>query len=144
MEPVEEIANCSPANVINGHSRILDAQRYEWVSDPKAALPQWLQLDFQEPAAINRIDLVFDTDMTNPGTCWGIKIPHVPVCVKDYTVEVFDGRSWLQIADIRDNFMRKRVHTFPEFTVERIRVTVKETWGDPSARITEVRASLES
>ena len=26
---------------------------------------------------------------------------------------------------------------------ERIRVTVNETWGDPSARITEVRASLE-
>lgn len=81
--------------------------------------------------------------MTNPGTCWGIKIPQVPVCVKDYTVEVFDGSSWLQVADTRGNFMRKRVHTFPECTVEGIRVTVNETWGDPSARITEVRASLE-
>ena len=141
--PNDILANCSPESAINGHSRILSEEEYEWVSDPTQALPQWLQLDFEKPAAINRIDLVFDTDMTNPGTCWGIKIPHVPVCVKDYTVEVFDGKSWLQVADIRDNFMRKRVHTFPEFTAERIRVTVKETWGDPSARITEVRASLE-
>ena len=124
-------------------SCILWAAHYEGVSDPAQALPQWLQLDFQKPTAINRIDLVFDTDMTNPGTCAGIKIPHVPVCVKDYSVEVFDGESWQQVAEVHDNFMRKRIHCFDRRTAEKLRVHVFETWGDPSARITEVRASLE-
>ncbi len=141
--PKDIIADCSPEAVINGHSRILSEKEYEWVSDPTEALPQWLRLDFAKPAAINRIDLVFDTDMTNPGTCDGQKYPHVSLCVKDYTVEVFDGNDWLLVADVKDNFMRKRFHNFSELTAERIRITVKETWGDPSARITEVRASLE-
>ena len=141
--PKDLLADCSPAAVINGHSRILSDKEYEWVSDPAQALPQWLQLDFQKPTAINRIDLVFDTDMTNPGTCAGIKIPHVPVCVKDYSVEVFDGESWQQVAEVHDNFMRKRIHCFDRRTAEKLRVHVFETWGDPSARITEVRASLE-
>lgn len=141
--PQDVLADCAPEAVINGHSRILSEKEYEWVSDPAQPLPQWLRLDLEKPTEINRIDLVFDTDMTNPGTCWGIKIPHVPVCVKDYTLEVFDGESWLPVADIRENFMRKRIHTFPVRTARGIRVTVKETWGDPSARIIEIRASLE-
>ena len=142
--PKDIIADCSPEAVINGHSRILSEKEYEWVSNPTEALPQWLQLDFAKPTDINRIDLVFDTDMTNPGTCWWQKYPHVFLCVKDYTVEVYDGKNWIQVSNVKDNFMRKRIHTFSKITVERIRITVNETWGDPSARITEVRASLES
>ena len=81
--------------------------------------------------------------MTNPGTAWGIKIPRVPTCVKDYTVEVFANGDWQKIADIKDNFMRKRIHNFSVLMVEKIRVNVLSTWGDKSARIMEIRASLE-
>ena len=139
----EEKANCSPENVINGVSRIRSPETYEWVSDPKQDLPQWIELSFKEDSCINSVSVVFDTDMTNPGTCWGIKIPHVPVCVKDYSVEVFDSESWQQVAEVHDNFMRKRIHCFDRRTAEKLRVHVFKTWGDPSARITEVRASLE-
>ena len=146
IEPVEEIADCSPANVINGYSRILDAKQYEWVSDPKQALPQWLQLEFVAPTQINQVSLVFNTDMTNPGTCWhtGSKTPGVATCVKDYTVAVFDESKWICVADNKENFMRKRTHRFNAVTAQKLRITVTKTWGDPSARIMEVRASLEN
>jgi hypothetical protein len=142
-EPVDVMANCSPENVINGISRIRSPEVYEWVSDPAQALPQWLQLDFEKPAHINSVSVVFDTDLTNPGTCRGIKIPGVPYCVKDYAVDVFVDGDWMTVAKVADNFMRKRIHTFENTVVEKIRVTVTATNGDPSARITEVRAALD-
>ena len=142
-KPNDIIANCTPENVINGHSRILSAEEYEWVSDPAQSLPQWLEVKFEKPEKINTVSLVFNTDMTNPGTYWGPKHPAVETCVKDYTVEVFDGTVWQKVAEISDNFMRKRNHIFEEINAEAIRITVTATCGDNSARITEVRASLD-
>lgn len=142
-KPKEILANCAPENVINGISRIRSHEVYEWVSDPAQPLPQWLQLDLAQPTQINQVSVVFDTDMTNPGTCWTIKIPNVPFCVKDYTVAVFSDGEWVQVADVKENFMRKRTHSFNKMCAEKIRIHVLATWGNPSARIIEVRAALE-
>jgi len=141
--PTEPIANCAPENVINGYSRIVSIDDYEWVSDPEQELPQWIELEFREATDINWISIVFDTDMANPGTCRDIKLPTVPVCVKDYKVEVYADGKWVTVADVADNFMRKKNHSFERLTAEKIRVTAFSTWGSKSARITEVRASLE-
>ncbi len=145
MDPVPEvIANCSAKNVVNGHSRMIDAENYQWVSDPKQTLPQWIELTFREKTPINSVSIVFDTELTNPGTSWHIIKPTVPKeCAKDYFVEVFDGKSWVEVARAEENFMRKRTHTFDALDAEKIRITVTKTWGDPSARIMEVRAALE-
>lgn len=144
-EPVERLADCSPENVINGYSRIIDAEHYQWVSDPGQELPQWIELEFEKPAEINSVSIVFDTDMTNPGTCWhpASKAEGVPLCVKDYEVEVYADGAWRRVAEEEGNFMRKRTHGFETVRAEKIRVTVKATWGDRSARIQEIRASLE-
>ena len=145
IAPIEKLADCRPQNVINGWSRILDAEHYEWVSDPAQPLPQWIELKFNESAVINTVSIVFDTDLSNPGTCWhpGSKGPGVYCCVKVYDVEILDGECWKTVASVTDNFMRKRTHTFEATEVHRVRITVRETWGDPSARIMEVRADLE-
>ena len=142
IEPTVELADCGAHNVINGHSRILDASRYEWVSDPEASLPQWLELSFKEQVPIRSVSVVFDTDLTNPVSSWHLasKAPGVFNCVKDYTVDVYDGSTWVTVADVQDNFMRKRTHSFDAILAQKLRITVKETWGDPSARIMEVRA----
>ena len=97
-KPVEELANCAPENVINGWSRIVDAQDYEWVSDPAQELPQWIELEFAAPTKIDTVSVVFNTDLSNPGTCWNVRRPEVPVCVKDYEVDVFDGSTWHKVA----------------------------------------------
>ena len=142
-QPVDIPANCAPENVINGHSRILSKDLYEWVSDPAQQLPQWLELELAKPTAINWISLVFDTDMTNPSTCRDYKFPYVPTCVKDYFVEVFADGKWIKVAEVEDNFMRKCNHRFDTVTAEKIRVTVTKVADNPSARIIEVRAALD-
>lgn len=144
QKPVEVLANCAPENVINGYSRILDAQRYAWVSDPAEKLPQSIELTFQEPEKINTVSVVLDTDLSNPGTCWVIRYPEVAACLKHYAVEVYSDGVWHKVAEETENFMRKRNHSFPAVTAEKLRITAYETWGDPSARILEVRAGLES
>lgn len=142
-KPVEEFADCSAQNVVNGHARILDPAHYEWVSDPTQSMPQWLALDFKTPTKINSVSIVFDTDMSNPGTCWTIKRANVPQCVEDYIVEVFTKGAWQTVAAATGNFMRKRTHAFPACPAEKLRVTVLKTSGDPSARIIEIRAALD-
>ena len=137
-------ANCAPENVINGYSRILSKDTYAWVSDPAQQLPQWLELELSKPTDINWISLVFDTDMTNPSTSNDLKSPYVPTCVKGYFVEVFADGKWLKVAEVEDNFMRKCNHSFDTVTAEKIRVTVTEMASNPSARIIEVRAALET
>ena len=141
--PSEVYADCSPENVVNGHSRILSKDLYEWVSDPMQDLPQWIELEFDQPTKINEVSIVFDTDMTNPSTCRDYKFPYVPSCVKDYAVEVQHEAGWQTVAVVKDNFMRKRNHRFDSMKVGKIRITVCKTAGSKSARITEVRASLE-
>ena len=138
--PVKIMANCGPENVNNGYNRIVDKSNYEWVSDPSQSLPQWVALSFEKETSINSVSIVFDTDLANPVVSWSGKKPNPGRCVKDYTVEVFDGAKWITVADIQDNFMRKRTHTFEAVTAQKLRVIVKETWGDPSARIMEIRA----
>ncbi len=142
--PEEVMANCGPENVVNGHNRIVDEQNYEWVSDPAQDLPQWIQVEFDKATEINNVSVVFDTDLTNPATCWGPKVPTVKQTIKDYIVEIFDGSNWIQIANEKDNIFRKRIHRFAATKVEKVKVTALATWGDKSARIMEIRASLDA
>jgi len=143
-EPNEPVANCSPENVINGYNRIVDEKDYEWVSDPAQSMPQWIELEFERESVINTISVVFDTDLVNPGNAWGIKVPKVQKCIKDYIVEVFDGVAWVKVAEEHDNIFRKRTHSFTAINATKIRITAYSTWGDKAARIMEVRAGNEA
>ena len=58
-------------------------------------------------------------------------------------MELFTGGKWVEVADVKDNFMRKNILTFEKCVAEKIRVNVTATNGDRSARITEVRAALD-
>lgn len=143
-KPADIAANCGPGNVNNGYNRIVDAENYEWVSDPAQPLPQWVALAFEKPTSINSVSVVFDTDLANPIVSWSGKKPTPTRLVKDYTAEVFDGSKWITVAQVTNNIMRKRTHSFDAVTAEKLRITVTETWGDPSARIMEIRAALEN
>ncbi len=143
-DPEFKPADASPENVINGYSRIVDPEHFEWVSDPSESLPQWIELTFRNPERIRSVRVVFDTDLSNPGTCWTSKRPAVPETVRDYDVEVFTGTEWVKTATVKGNFMRKRTHTFEPLKAEKIRITVQATNGDPSVRIMEIRAEKVS
>jgi len=54
-----------------------------------------------------------------------------------------DGSSWQEVARVKDNFQRRRIHRFPTVDAQRLRVLVQATHGDKSARLFEVRAYAE-
>jgi hypothetical protein len=128
-----------PENVVDGVSRIVGKESHLWASDPHQPLPQWIELDFGKAVEVNSVRLTFDTDLNT-------RFPDKPVvtrCVKDYRVEAFDGNVWKEVATVKDNFLRHRVHGFSTRSATKLRLTVDATNGDPSARVFEIRAYRE-
>ncbi|MFI3205923.1 MAG: FAD-dependent oxidoreductase [Clostridia bacterium] len=137
-EPVDLKANCSAENVINGYSRIENAEHYEWVSDENETLPQWICLEPQKPSEMNSVHITFDTDMTNPPMAYRpIKMPEQ--LVRDYSVEILVDGNWKCIAKEKHNIFRKKVHNFEPAKVEKIRINIIKTADEKTARVFEVR-----
>ena len=59
--------------------------------------------------------------------------------VRDYRLLYESQGDWMEIGAFRDNFLRRRIHKFKRITAEKIKINVESTWGDPSARIYEIR-----
>ena len=129
--------NASAAAVIDGVSRPEGDLVHGWISDPEAALPQAIRLDFPKLTEVRQVRITFDTDLTPSRVALN---PYPPTLVKSYVVEGFDGEKWGPLASEERNDLRLRVHDITPTTLAALRVTVKETWGDPSARIFEIRA----
>jgi hypothetical protein len=125
--------------VINGVARIVEKDSNMWASDPKKALPQWIELAFPQPARINTVSLTFDTDLNFQYHEQSM----VPQCVKDYRLEYHDGREWRELITVSNNFQRRRVHRFDAVNVGKLRLTVTATGGDASARVFQIRAYNE-
>ncbi len=141
-KPVEALADCKGENVINGYSRAIDSTHYCWVSDPQQGLPQWIVLEFDRPESLTRIQITFDTDMTNPSMLSGAE-PIPAKVVTDYNVEVYDGIQWRSIACVTGNYLRQRRHDFPLCVVNKVRITVNDTGNHSNARIFEIRCYCE-
>jgi len=128
-----------PENVINGTARIVDNASNLWASDPDQSLPQWVELQFAEPAKVNTVYLTFDTDLNAPFHTASLPTP----CASDYELSYHDGTTWAPLAAVQDNFQRRRVHRFDTIVARKIRLTVKATHGARSARVFEIRAYRE-
>jgi hypothetical protein len=133
-DPTPPPADCSPQNVINGVSRPIAPGKYAWVSDPAKQLPQDLILRFPKPVDITEIRLVFDTDLNNPLFSAQMVLV-VRQLVKDYDI-LMDGK---RVLEVRGSNARARVHQIVQKGVTQLTVHVLATYGDPSARIFEVR-----
>ncbi len=110
-----------------------------WVSDPDKGLPAWIQFDLESPTTVNKVHLTFDTNlnlahMSVPG------LYRAPTCVKEYRVSCKrpDG-SWETVVECKNNFQRKRIHTFTPLVADSVRLEVLATNGDRSARLFEMR-----
>ena len=109
----------------------------EWVSDPRRALPQSVTVRLPEPREASEVRVVFDSDFFLPQIWVHHKVP--TTLARSYAVEVSpDGERWEPVADVDRNTRRLAVHEFSARKVAAIRVTVRETYGDASARVFEV------
>ncbi|HOA75694.1 MAG TPA: FAD-dependent oxidoreductase [Phycisphaerae bacterium] len=142
-----ETPNGAAALVINGVHRGVGSTTNRWISDPAQPLPQWIELRFGGPTRIGEVHLVFDTGLNRPLTLSHsdhytsrmIKSAQ-PETVRDYDLQVLDGESVRTVAEVRGNYQRKRIHRFDATTASGLRLVVKSTNGDKSARVFEIRA----
>lgn len=137
--PVIEPADYMPENTINGSTRLKENSKSLWVSDPLLPFPQWMELDFGKRTAFNTIQLTFDTDLSsaNPENI------RQKVCVKSYKLSALIKGEWGDLAESENNFQRHRIHNFKKVRADKLRLTIRETNGAPSARVFEIRVYNE-
>ena len=124
-----------PANIVNGVSHI-EAGTNLWISDPQQPLPQWVELELPAAATFNSVYLTLDTDL---GLLPEFPLHVPPECVKDYELSCASGTGWQTLAQVKDNYQRRRIHRFDPVTSNKLRLTIQATNGVPSARVYEVR-----
>jgi len=132
----------SASNVVNGVAR---PERWPniWVSDSDKTFPQYVDLDFGKSIMIDTVHLTFDADLdTNiylppPWGIFGAKI--MSQIVRDYALYAHDGHEWVHLLSEAGNYHRRRIHRFNPISSSRLRLEVRATNGDPSARLYEIR-----
>ena len=144
--PAEARLDYAPGNVVNGWRRMEEAVPNLWRSDPSESLPQWVELSFPAPVALNTVHVVFATELnhrrlgtvTDPAT----GAPVLP-STRVYEVQAEEGGRWRTLVRVTDNIQRARRHRFPEVTTDGLRVVVEEAPAMDSAQVYEVRAYRE-
>jgi hypothetical protein len=130
------------AKVIDGHVR---GDTHQWVA--KMEGEPSIELSWPAPQRISEVQITFDTAFGRMLTLSAqasvnremIRGPQ-PETVRDYTVAVRKpGGIWMEVAAVAGNFLRLRRHRFAPVEAEALRVTVKATNGDDTARIFEIR-----
>lgn len=134
-------------NVISGVDRRVYDKLHRWVSDPGQKLPQQIELHFKEPQRIAEVHLVFDSGLQRRLTLsqsdWFSN--HMtrgpqPETVSDYELLAVDGEQTRSLVKVERNLQRKRVHRFEPQTIQKLRLFVRGTHGDASARVYGIRA----
>jgi hypothetical protein len=128
----------APGNVLSGVTR---PHRWTnlWRSDPSQPLPQWIELAWDSPQQVSRVELTF------PGHLLREYEAYAPFyrdaqCPRDYAITAWDGIKWVELIQVEGNYQRQRQHDFPPVDISRLRLTVSATNGDPSAGVYEIRA----
>ncbi|MFW6156281.1 MAG: FAD-dependent oxidoreductase [Armatimonadota bacterium] len=141
------VEDCEPGKILSGVTRHRHGDDHQWRSEPKAGLPQHIELRWSEPQELHEVQVIFDTGFERPLTLthserFNEKITRgpQPETVRDYTVAVECGGKWVEVARVRGNYQRRRAHTFECLTGTRVRVTCEATHGVDEARVFEIRA----
>lgn len=144
-----------PANVIDGFTRTADGPRgvrpgtmptglHRWMSN---TLPAWLELEWKEPETLSRIQLTFDTglhrwfsltqsDSVHARNIWGPQ----PECLRDYNLVAETPQGKITLLQVRNNYLRHRIHDFDPVKATRLRLEALATNGIDHARVIEIRA----
>lgn len=124
-------------NLTNGIDRPVDKPN-AWVAAPSDAAPA-LELSWDDPQPIRRIELVFDTDADHPLESVLFNHPerNMPFCVPRY--HVLDGEGH-ELAAVEHNHQTRRVHVLAEpITTNRLRLELAHPSANVPAALFAVR-----
>ena len=110
----------------------------------------WIELQWDKPAAMNHIQLSFDTGLNrflriSPEDSVyknQVRGPQTET-ISDYTIEIKSKGKAAKTIKIQNNFLRLARHDFEATEADSIRITIQKTHGDPLAKIFEVRCYLD-
>src|SRR5207253_2888507 len=111
-----------------------------WNDSTSGVFPDWLQVTFNGPKTINRVDVFTVQDNYNAPQDPTSAMTFTQYGVQSFDVQTWDGANWATVpgGSVTGNNLIWRTFTFPPVTTDRIRVLVK---GAPTyARITELEA----
>jgi len=137
-QPVYAVENC-----VNSWMRPTNVPNI-WVSKPtNFKEPQWVDLTWDKPQSINKVDLVFDSTLDfHFKQAWtGYNKNVIPSIVKDYKLWAYDkdGNRSLIIA-VEGNYQRLCKHSFGRIKMQKLRLEILATNGVDRAQVYSVRA----
>ncbi|RMF91649.1 MAG: FAD-dependent oxidoreductase, partial [Planctomycetota bacterium] len=129
------------ANLTDGMSRDFKGKIHHWQSD---GLPAEVQLEWESPVALSRIDIKCDTNVhrdfmlrKTPRANHIRGVP--PELMKSLAADVrVDGR-WVEVGARDENQTRLVRFTFDQVRATAVRIRLKETYGHPHAKLFEIR-----
>ena len=144
---------CAARLVLDGCVRNIPDQHgdpveiHQWAAPVEAGKPVWIELAWETPRRLRRVQVTFDTGFKRQLTLTAQESQNVnlirapqPETVRDYrlTAHTADGAARV-VAEVKDNFQRLRRHTFEALDVRRLRLEISATNGDRLARVFEIR-----
>lgn len=140
-------------NVLSGQNRALTGEggvakerqhpgTHRWMSDPASGLPAWIEATWDSPVDISNIEIVFDSGLHRLLTfslsdsyvskmIWGQPQPEM---ARDFSLEIRSGGTWSTLQEVSNNSVRRWKHSQP-ICADALRLTIKNTWGCPEARV---------
>lgn len=138
-----------PATVIDGISRPDGEGGHYWESDALAAGDAWLELTWPAPCLVDRIHLIFDSELERRLIftqethiyAWSHVLTSLPErLVKDFSLEYLSEGEWEPLCTVTGNRLRHRVECFDPVRARAVRLKIAATHGAPTARVFEIRA----
>ena len=134
-------------NVVSGVARRVGDRSNCWISDGIAEGGETLTLKLKEVKPMRQLRLTFDPNLSREimisitRTVRDRQCKYLPEeLVKNYEVRVYNGEAQVYQACVPENCQRLNVLPLPEgIRGDRVELTVKATYGDPNARVFEVR-----
>ena len=139
--------DCRPGachHVVDGAiAREMRNATHQWISDPSAGMPQWLELDFGRTVHIAEVRLRFDSGSRTWQENHVVKNRGpAPNLVKVFRLTVPGNDAWLTVFEDPENFRRFRTIALdPGVETDRLRLEILDMWGGPTepARLFEIQ-----
>jgi len=134
------LGRVGPEAAVDGVKWPFEGESHQWRSDPRRGLPQWLEVNFAKPVALNTVYLTFDTNIFGrfPAGKVGSE-----VTAQDYRLLYNDGGQWKVAFSEKGNWRRFRRHRFSDITTDKIRLEILKAINGNEARLYEIRAYKE-
>ena len=141
LSPQQPVYQCQ--NVVNPWSRPTHLPNL-WISQPfsSGGGSEWVQLEWKQPQTVHSVHLFFDSALESPITQLWAEYPRdtIPSLVRDYRLSALtDSAEWRELAEVRGNYQRHRVHTVGPVQTQAIRLDVLSTNGLNRAQVYAIR-----